>query len=176
VAFIDDYSKKFWVYFLKKKSDVFITFNQKKAKNQTRKKIKRLRTDNNMEFCGSVFTKFYKNEGIVRHRTVSHTQQQNGVAKQMNMTLLDRAHCMLLNARLSKEFWTKVVNTTCYLVNCSPLTAIDCKTSHEVWSGTPAVYLILKTFGSLAYCHVNDGKLEPSSKKCTFLSYVDGVK
>jgi hypothetical protein len=31
VAFIDDYSRKLWMYFLKKKSDVFITFNQQKA-------------------------------------------------------------------------------------------------------------------------------------------------
>jgi hypothetical protein len=83
---------------------------------------------------------------------------------------------MLLNARLFKEFWTKVVNTACYLVNRSPLIAIDCETSHEVWFDTLANYSILKTFGSLAYCHVNDGKLEPRSKKCTFLGYVDGVK
>jgi hypothetical protein len=34
----------------------------------------------------------------------------------------------------------------------------------------------LKNFGCPAYCHVNDGKLEPRSKKCIFLSYADGVK
>jgi hypothetical protein len=62
------------------------------------------------------------------------------------------------------------------LVNCSPSTAIDCKTPYEVWSGTPADYSILKTFGCPAYCHVNDGKLEPRPKKCIFLGYADGVK
>jgi len=60
------------VYFLKKKSDVFVTFKQLKAliENQTRKKIKRLITNNNMEFCGG---EFCKDEGIARHRTISHT-------------------------------------------------------------------------------------------------------
>jgi hypothetical protein len=51
-----------------------LSTNRRLIENQIRKKIKRLRTDNDIEFCGSEFTKFYKNEGIVRHRTVSHTQ------------------------------------------------------------------------------------------------------
>jgi len=62
------------------------------------------------------------------------------------------------------------------LVNRSPSTAIDCKTPYEVWFGTPADYSILKTFGCPAYCHVNDGKLEPRSKKYIFLGYAVGVK
>jgi hypothetical protein len=178
VSFIDDYSRKVWVYFLKKKSDVFVTFKQWKTliENQTGKKIKRLRTDNGMEFCGGEFNKFCKDEGIARHRTVSHTPQQNGVAERMNRTLLERARCLLSNAGLSRDFWAEAVNTACYLVNRSPSTAIDCKTPYEVWSGTPADYSILKTFGCPAYCHVNDGKLEPRSKKCIFLGYGDGVK
>ena len=57
LTFIDDYYRKVWVYFLKQKSDVFITFKQWKAliENQTSKKIKRLRTNNGMEFCGNEF-------------------------------------------------------------------------------------------------------------------------
>ena len=145
---------------------MFVTFKQWKTliENQTGKKIKRLRIDNGVEFYGGEFNKFYKNEGIARHRIVSHTPQQNGVAEQMNRTLLERAHCLLSNAGLSRDFWVEAVNTACYLVNCSPSTAIDCKTPYEVWSCTPADYSFLKTF----YCHVNDGKLEPRSKKCIF--------
>lgn len=62
------------------------------------------------------------------------------------------------------------------MVNLSPSTAIDCKTPYEVWSGTPGDYFFLKTFGCPAYCHVNDRKLEPRSKKCIFLGYADRVK
>lgn len=44
LIFIDDYCGKVWVYFLKRKGDVFATFKQWKAliKKQTSKKIKRL--------------------------------------------------------------------------------------------------------------------------------------
>jgi hypothetical protein len=94
----------------------------------------------------------------------------------MNRTLLERARCLLSNVGLSRDFWAEAVNTACYLVNRSPSTAIDCKTPYEVWSGTPADYSFLKTFGCPTYCHVNDGKLEPRSKKCIFLGYADGVK
>jgi hypothetical protein len=83
---------------------------------------------------------------------------------------------MLLNAKLSKDFWAEAVHTTCYLVNRSPLTTIDCKTPYEVWFGTSADYSIIKTFGCPAYCHVNEGKLEPRSKKCIFFGYIDRVK
>jgi len=78
------------------------------------------------------FDQFCKNEGIVRHRTVRYTPQQNGVAERMNMTLLERARCMLSNIGLSKCFWAEAVNTVCYLVNRSPSIAINFKTPEDV--------------------------------------------
>jgi hypothetical protein len=99
-----------------------------------------------MDFCDGNFNKFCKDKGIARHCIVSQTPQQNPVAKQMNMTLLERAHCMLSNARLSKNFWTEAINIACYLVNRSPSTSIDCKTPYKVWSNTPVDYSNLKNF------------------------------
>ena len=43
--------------------------------NQTDKKVKRLRTDNGLEFCRSDFDHFCKAKGIARHRTVRKTPQ-----------------------------------------------------------------------------------------------------
>ena len=178
LTFIDDYSRKVWVYFLKHKNDVFLTFKQWKAliEKQTGKQIKRLRTDNGMEFCEGDFEEFCKNEGIVRHRTVRMTPQQNGVAERMNRTLLERARCMISNAGLTKDFWAEAINMACYVVNRAPSAALNFKTPEEVWSGTPADYSDFKIFGCPAYMHVNEGKLEPRAKKCIFLGYASGVK
>jgi hypothetical protein len=54
VSFIDDFSRKTWIYFLRKKLEVFEKFKEFKSlvENQTNKKIKVLRTDNGGEFCG----------------------------------------------------------------------------------------------------------------------------
>jgi len=107
---------------------------------------------------------------------VVNTPQQNGVAERMKRTLLERTHYMLPNAGLSKEFWAEAISTTCYLVNCSPNTSIECKTPEEVWSGKPTDYSNLRVFGCLAYVHVNERKLEERAKKGVFVGYPMNVK
>uniref|UniRef100_A0A2P2R3Q1 Integrase catalytic domain-containing protein n=1 Tax=Rhizophora mucronata TaxID=61149 RepID=A0A2P2R3Q1_RHIMU len=75
LTFINDYSRKVWVFFLKNKNDVFQTFKKWKAliEKQTRKQIKWLRIDNGLEFCKGEFNKFYENEGIVCHYIIKMT-------------------------------------------------------------------------------------------------------
>ncbi|KAG8480959.1 hypothetical protein CXB51_025647 [Gossypium anomalum] len=143
---------------------------------QTGKQIKYLRTDNGLEFCSDEFNKLCKSEGIVRHLTVRHTPQQNGVAERMNRTIMEKVRCMLSNANLPKSFWAEAASTACFSINRSPSVAIEKKTPQEVWSGNPANYSDLKIFGCPAYAHVNNGKLEPRSIKCVFLGYKAGVK
>ena len=60
VSFIDDYSRKVWVYFMKHKSDVFSIFKKWKVKieNQTGRKIKYLRADNGQEYRENEFLAF----------------------------------------------------------------------------------------------------------------------
>ncbi|KAJ4726144.1 Retrovirus-related Pol polyprotein from transposon TNT 1-94 [Melia azedarach] len=178
VSMIDDFSRMTWVFIMKHKSEAFKNFRQWKALvgNQTGKKIKRLRTDNGLEFCWSEFDEFCKNEGIARHHTVRDTPQQNGVAERMNQTLLERARCMLSNAELTRKFWAEAVSTACYLINRGPHTGIHLKTPFEVWFGKPADYSNLRAFGCTVYYHVNEGKLQPRAKKGVFVGYGDGVK
>ncbi|KAJ9552349.1 hypothetical protein OSB04_016394 [Centaurea solstitialis] len=92
LSIIDDYSRMTWVFIMKHKSEAFGKFKDWKVliENKVGKKIKRLRTDNGLEFCSGEFDRFCKDEGIARHRTVRHTPHRNGVAERMNMTLLER--------------------------------------------------------------------------------------
>jgi hypothetical protein len=57
VSFIDEFSRNTWIYFLRKKSEVFDRFKEFKAlvENQIEKIIKVLRIDNGGEFCGNEF-------------------------------------------------------------------------------------------------------------------------
>ena len=71
---------------------------------------------------------FYKNQGILRHKTIRNTPQQNGLTEKMNRTLLDRVRCMLHSSGLSKHFWGETVMIVCYLVNRTASSAIDFKT------------------------------------------------
>ncbi|KAG8491252.1 hypothetical protein CXB51_014428 [Gossypium anomalum] len=127
LTFIDDFSRK------------------------TGKQIKYLRTDNGLEFCSNEFNRLCKSEGIVRHLTVRHTPQQNGIAERMNRTIVEKVRCMLSNANLPKSFWTEAASTVCFLINRSPSVAIEKKTPQEVWSGNPANYSDLKIFGDVVF-------------------------
>ena len=122
---------------MKYKSDVFGIFKKWKAQveNQTGRKIKYLRTDNGLEYKDKELIRFCELDGITRHFTVKGTPQQNGVAKRMNRTLAERARCMKLNAGMPKVFQAETVNTTSFIINRSPSSAIDFKIPEEVWSG-----------------------------------------
>ena len=57
--------------------------------------MKCLRTDNGLEFCSNEFNTLCKKEGIVRHCTVRHIAQHNGVAEGMNRTLMEKVRCII---------------------------------------------------------------------------------
>ena len=60
VTFIDDATRKVWVYFIKKKDEVFGAFQKFVAlvENQTGKKLKCLRSDNGGENVSKIFQEF----------------------------------------------------------------------------------------------------------------------
>jgi transposase InsO family protein len=155
-----------WVYLLKRKDDVFTVFKQFRAlvEKSTGRSIKCLRTDNGGEYTSMEFENYCKEAGIERHKTTAYTPQQNGVVEHMNMTLLERARSMLSNAKLQQQLWEEAVSTTCYLVNRSPSTAIECKIPEEVWTGHSCDYSNLNIFGCEAYALIpkhQRSKLDP---------------
>jgi len=78
-------------------------WSEKKYGEETRRKIKVLHLDNGAEYTSDPFLQLCCYEGRERHFTIE-IQQQNGMAERMNRTLLEKVHCMLSNARLSKSF------------------------------------------------------------------------
>ena len=181
VSFVDDYSRKVWVYFLRHKSETFAKFKLWKAEveNQTGRKIKCLRSDNGTEYTDSKFQEFCEQHGIKRHFTVCKTPQQNGVVERMNRTIAERARCLRLNAGLAKKFWADAVSMACFLINRSPSIPLDGKVAEEVWTGDVVDYSGLRVFGSPAYMHVSSeerSKLDAKSVQCIFLGYQKGVK
>jgi len=66
ISFIDDSSRKIWVYFLKHKSDVFDVFKKWRAmvENETGKWLKCLRSDNGGEYIDGGFREYCGENGI----------------------------------------------------------------------------------------------------------------
>ena len=163
---------------MKTKDTAFQRFKEGKklVEVQTGRKVKKLRKYNGLEFVNKEFENFCSQEGILRHKTVRYTLQQNGLAERMNKTVLERVKCMLISANLPKSFWGEAVNTAVYLINRCPSAALEFKVPEEVWCGVPPDYSNLKVFGCVAYAQANQGKLEPRAKKCMFVGYPSGFK
>ena len=83
VTFIDDFSRKVWLYPIKAKSECFNKFKEFKAlvEKQSEKKIKVFHSDNGDEFMSNQFKEFLKKEGFARQTLPPYTPQQNGVAE-----------------------------------------------------------------------------------------------
>lgn len=105
ISFIDDYSRKVWIYFLAEKCEAFSTFKSYKnlVEKETRAFIRCLRTDRGGEFTSSEFNSFCKANGISRQLTTAYTPQQNGVAKRKNKTIMNMVRSMLSEKQVSKS-------------------------------------------------------------------------
>nr|KYP35161.1 Retrovirus-related Pol polyprotein from transposon TNT 1-94 [Cajanus cajan] len=176
VTFIDDSTKKIWVYFLKQKLEVFNIFKKWKfiVENETRLKIKCLKSDKGGEYNSTEFFNYYAENGIRMLKTILETPQQNGFVERMSRTLNERASSMRIHAGLPKTFWVNVVSTTSYLINRGPSIPIWFKIPKEEWQSKDVRFSHLKLFGCVSYVHVKDadrGKLDPKARNCIFIGY-----
>jgi len=176
VTFINDATRKTWIYCIRNKSDVFDTFKKWKAlvENETGKRLKCLRSDNGGEYCIKEFDRYSSENGIRRENIVPGTPQENGVSERMNRTIMEHARCMRLHAGLPLQFWADVVDIVVYLIKRGPSSSLDGGIPEEAWIGKKVNYSFLKTFCCQAFVHINKEnrtKNEEKSKKCTFIGY-----
>jgi len=100
---------------------------KKMVETHSERKLKKLRTDNGLEFCNQKFDGFCKKEGIVLQRTCTYTPQQNGVEERLNKTIMNRVRSMQSESGLDKKFWAEAASTSVYLINRSPSSGVDNK-------------------------------------------------
>jgi transposase InsO family protein len=139
ITFIDDYSRRARVYFIKNKSEALDKFQEFKAQaeNETAERIKILRTDGGGEYVNKEFKKFLNQQGIRHQTTAPYTPQQNGVAERFNRTVVEMARTMLHGANLSYDFWAEAINTATYVRNRCISKALGTSkiTPEEIWTG-----------------------------------------
>jgi transposase InsO family protein len=119
LVIVDDYSRFTWVFFLQEKSQTQETLKgfRRRAQNEFGLRIKKIRSDNGMEFKNSQIEGFLEDEGIKHEFFSPYTPQQNGVVERKNRTLLDMARTMLEKYKTPDRFWAEAINTACYSIN-----------------------------------------------------------
>ena len=116
-SFIDDYSRKTWIIFLKKKDEVFESLKYFKAliENLSERKINILRLDNGGEFTSNEFNDFCKEAGIKRELTIPYNPQQNGVEERKNRSIMEAVKAMIHDQDLLMYLWEDASRTTVYV-------------------------------------------------------------
>ncbi|RDX97111.1 hypothetical protein CR513_20159, partial [Mucuna pruriens] len=150
LTFVDEFTKKIWIYLLKEKGAVFSLFVKfcTSVERQSGLKIKILRTDGGGEYNSKEFKEFCEAKGIEHEVTAPYTPQHNGLAERRNKTLLDMARC--------------------------PTKRLQSVTPEEAWTGDKPMVNHLRIFGSLSYRHIPDErrrKLDDKSEALILIGY-----
>ncbi|KAJ8868831.1 hypothetical protein PR048_030372 [Dryococelus australis] len=79
LTFIDDHTRKVFVYIIRSKVEVFEKFREFKSQfeNQTGKQIKILRTDKGSGYVNRDFKNFLRNQGIKHELTIPYSPEKN---------------------------------------------------------------------------------------------------
>lgn len=178
LTFIDDYSRKTWVYFLKRKSEVFNKFKKFKAlvEKQNNHQIETLISDQGGEYTVEVFQKFLKQQGIQQQFTPAYTPQLNRIAERKNRIILNMVRSMLKDKSMLKSFWAEAIQYAFYLLNRCPTKSLNIVTPYDAWSTHKPSVSHLRVFGSIAYIKVPEAKrtkLEDKREMCILIGYGD---
>lgn len=175
-TFIDDYSRKVWVYFIRNKNEYLDVFKEFKNKVElaSGRKIKCLRSDNAGELVGKEFSKYLNDCGIQRQLTIEYTPQQNGVAERMNRTLVEMVRCFIVESDLPEFLWAELVRKAAYVRNRCPTNLNKEKTPEELWSGKVPTVRHFRKIGCKAFALNNKlgkSKFEPRSSEYVLIGY-----
>jgi hypothetical protein len=153
--------------FCRKKSQTQETLKRflRRAQNEFRLRIKKIRSDNGMEFKNSQIEGFLDEEGIKHEFSSPYTPQQNGVVERKNRTLLDMARTLLDEYKTPDWFWAEAINTAYYSINQLYLHRILKKISYELLTGKKPNISYFRVFGSKCFILIKRGRNSKFSPK-----------
>ncbi|CAH9144815.1 unnamed protein product [Cuscuta epithymum] len=119
LSIVDDFTRGVWVYLMKNKSDVpqlLIQFCNM-VNTQFEQKVKRIRTNNGVEFQTNILFDYYRRSGILLETSCTDTPQQNGVVERKHRHILEVARALRFQSGLPIDFWGECILTAVYIIN-----------------------------------------------------------
>ena len=97
--------------------------------------IETLFSDQGGEYTSKEFEDYLARKGTKHRLTVHNTPEQNGVAEQLNHTLVEKTRAMLLESNLPKSLWGYAILHANYIKNCMHTCSLLDKTSYKMVHG-----------------------------------------
>ncbi|CAH9083274.1 unnamed protein product, partial [Cuscuta epithymum] len=174
ISFIDAFTRYTWIYFLKKKSDALIAFQNfyQYILNQFSVSIKAVQSDWGGEFRS--FTNFLIEKGITHRIICPHTHHQNGVVERKHRTIVEKGLSLLAHSSLPHKFWDTAFATSVHLANRTPSKSIANSSPYFKLYGSIPDYSFLRVFGCSCFPFLrpyNKHKMDFHSEECVFIGY-----
>ena len=171
---IDDLIRKFWIFCLKNRSDVYRKISDWNAASglKSGETAATFRSDN--------AKKYRKFENLIRSRdikvkfTTVYTSEENEMAERFNRTIIQMARSMLQWTELPQYFWGEAVCTANYFRNLMPAGQNKKKSSEKLWTGSKSDISHIRKFECLIHAHIfkeKRGKLNAVSFQRIFVGY-----
>ena len=170
VTFIDDYSSHACVKFMRHKNQALQKFKEYIAENGT---PRILRSDNGTEYTNKNFNHFCTNNKMKQEYNLPETPEQNGVSERYNRTVVETVRSLLIESKLPKFYWLRLVDTAAYIRNLVKKDKTDKNPHEKFWARKPKTGH-LKVFGCLAYVNIRKrekSKFDPKAREHVFLGY-----
>ena len=94
--------------------------------------IKTLFSDRGGKYTSKEFKEYLVKKGTKHRLTVHNTPEQNGVAEQLNQTLVERLRAMLIESNLLKSLWGYTILHANYIKNHMHTPSLPDKTPYEM--------------------------------------------
>jgi hypothetical protein len=92
-------------------------------------------------------------KGIQLKLTVHHTPEEDGVSEQLNCTLMEKVHAMLIASGLPIFLWGEALFHACYIKNQTAMKALDRHTPFKAVTGKVPDLQNLLEWGCLMWVH-----------------------
>jgi len=175
ITFIDEKSRKGWVYNLRHKSEAIdiIIYTLKLLNNLFEKfKIKKFKSDQGREYRNSKIINFCKENGIYKEYSPPYNPENNGLAERFNQTIISCAKTLIYWSKLSSNFWDYAIIYSNYLYNNTPHSRNNFEIPNEIFYNKLVEIKHIRTFGCITYYkNINSNKLEPNARKGIFLGF-----
>lgn len=178
ISFVDDFTCRSTVMFLKKKSDTFskIVAYIETLETQLGTRVKAIQSDKGGEFSSDKLKDWAGRKGIELQNTAPYLPQQNCVATQKNPTWLGLTRVMISARDLPPSLWAEAVRHAVYVRNLIPGNSRI--TPHEKWFGQKPDIAHLREWGCdiWVYAELKTDKLSPRAHLQVFVGFEDGPK
>jgi transposase InsO family protein len=165
---VDDYSRYTWLFFLHDKTEGTACFKKfaKRAQNEFKVKIKKIRSDNGKEFVNTNIEEYCDEVEIKHEVSTTYTPQQNGVVDRKNRTLITLARTILDEYNTPQDLWAEAINTACYASNRLFLQKFLGKTPYELLNGKKSDVSFFWVFGCKCYIYKKQQYLGKFQRRC----------